>query len=305
MNTNKSTQPNLNHLLIKQKLLMEASGINDDVITLSDFLFNDLKNSNLAIGENIIYDDLDLPILKSVNIIELVVVIVAYENYVRGEFSLDHSTETENNNYKILIRISEITQETIYHEINHVLQFILKGKESSLKQEYYNKSYQTASRVINQPPFKYFIDLIYFSQEGEINSLVAETYPLIKNIKSKRDAVNTVKRSNAHQVAKSLINYNIFEEFKDLDEYDVGVFFELIKTINRSTMEKFDKDVFIEKIVPIIQDIYKGNLDAPYVEVTENRMKNNQRKINLQGEKLRRKLFRLLSLIELNQENEQ
>ena len=146
--------------------------------------------------------------------------------------------------------------------------------------------------------FDRFVDIITKSRESEIDSLVSETYPEIENIKDPEIALNIIKISNAYQISTELITYNIFDEFKNVDEFYVGVFFDNIKTLSKFVD---NKNKLTSKVLTIIELLNNNNFVPPDSNITKNRMTKYQKLINYRGNKLRSKLYRLVSFAQDNQ----
>lgn len=282
--------------LIEQKILKEEIGVNSDVRILSDFLFFELTHRPFSIGSTITLNQNDLPETTNITINELNISRSNCENKTTNALNLTTSQQNDNNTYDINIILCDVNIETIYHEINHVLQFILRGKSKSIKNTYLSKSAEILNTILNDPNIDIFIDMLLKSRESEINSLVVETYPLIQNKINVDDAMKILKDSNAYKISVELINYDIFENFENTDEFVLGTFFNNIDLIFDS-LNGENKHETVKTVLSLIELINGENFKPPYIEVTQRQMTRYNKLIHHRGNKLQKKLYRLLSFV--------
>lgn len=284
--------------LIVEQILKETVGINEDVVILSDFVYHLLvkNNSNSLIK----ITQSELPELNKIKIKELIInrtpksEVTYKKNYLDIEKSFIHS----DGHYSIVLYLMDIDKETIYHEINHVLQLILKDKVNNIKSMYNIKSVTTSAANFNDVNMEDFIDKLQKSKESEINSLITETYPLIQYINNQDEFITIIKNSNAYLISQELIEYNIIDGFKNCDEFYRGVFFELIPHIRKLYNKNESINSLTDWMKRQIENYNNAYIEPPLTEITEKIMLRYQKYINKQGNKLQHKLFKLYSLID-------
>ena len=141
------------------------------------------------------------------------------------------------------------------------------------------------------------------SSEPELNSAVAGTYGKLKykledkgwekgmfeNDKEFRTwFTENIKNTKSYANSIIMINYNIFEEFKKLKgitDYQKKVYFTIYQNLIGYTERKVSTNPAMRTKVVVSSEQQVNSL-----------MKKYQNFINKQGEKLRRKLFRLYDL---------
>jgi len=101
----------------KEFLINEESGINDEIINIANFIYEQyLKNDN--INEIILPDNkLNIKKIKIRNI----------KNTT--EFDINKSN---NNTITLNLDLNNLNIDNLYHELNHVLQFKKEGKEKTI-----------------------------------------------------------------------------------------------------------------------------------------------------------------------------
>jgi hypothetical protein len=124
------------------------------------------------------------------------------------------------------------------------------------------------SDVVSKESIKRFIRLLFLSQETELSTLIGETQIQLRTAKNKSEG------------------------------------YEIIKNIKRSNMDGqgYPENLIERVYVTVVNVFCDGELKIPDIEVTKKRMKHHQRKIQFQGEKLRRRLIRILMNIESNEQ---
>jgi len=100
--------------------LFEKLGINDNVKILSKYIFNNLCNMGINIGDNIIFDIFPSNIEIKINKL--------YVNITETESCFELSkTKMTKNGYIFYIKIPKYSEETnMIHEINHIYQYYKK-----------------------------------------------------------------------------------------------------------------------------------------------------------------------------------
>ena len=208
---------------------------------------------------------------------------------------------------------------TIYHELTHVLQFYKiggKGMASRLKPV---KSTGFSSGFVKKGLTKEQLDvlelfcyLVYQSSDMEITAKTTETYATVKNRIGKHhpstrikmddeeeEALVTklIKDSYGWKVSNIMINYDIFEQFKQLDEDTTINFFSHVHDFNKF-IKLHDKGWprFVEIVKTIFKIMYISHTnDVKRISEDEviKMMKEFNQFINGQGIKLRKKLGKI------------
>ena len=317
---------------IVKQVINERLGVNEDVKTLTEFL--DKKLKGLKPGKYILTKN-DLPNLNELIIFKLIIVIIPRftEDYY-GMFEAGLSKNTSEGVIGRLRFHTNPSKGTITHEITHLFQFTKNtdftklSKQNLLVSTAKNNLISFKGKITKseEPIIENFLDMIYLSSSYEVDARVSEIYSTIEDTKEKikiyDDIINTtnnidvknqteklksyyslekvIKNSTAMNEANSLINYNIFEEFGKLDNEKIIMFFSLIKHFEKTFNNT--KGV-LNKTIMFIKTILKSvsiNINPQNVrilsdnEVLQQMKKYNQR-FNNQGEKLKRKLYKLVA----------
>ena len=300
--------------ILIENILLEKLGVNVDVSTLSKFLINYLEDKKYGQYE---LTKEQLPQLKNVNINKI---IIDYNKTGKSYYLNNRKSQIINEGAILCFHFDGMNYNSIYHEINHALQFFVLGKERSKEQLTYIKAANISKTFAknNKETIEYFSQLIYRSQEQEINSEVAGIYGQlstemekmgwkkgnIQDIDKFKIVFETyIKNSTVYDNASFMINFNIFELFNPnklvgSDNYDIRIFFTFMQDIIRK--KPFYKGIL--DFFRIIWNYYSYNIRKTFninilsEQQVNSLMKKYQIYINKQGEKLRRKLFRLYEL---------
>ena len=183
-------------------ILNEKSGINDEVVILSKIIFIEyLNNNNLK--------KVDLPINK-LNIKKIII-----KNSNENEFNIDKSNKTI---IFLKLDLNNLTEDTIYHELNHVLQFKMIGKDQTLINLFKYKSAQLIFKFKKNIEVENFIMFKYYSQKNEIDSFIYNFYKFIKdNIPN--DKLNFNK--NFEKLLTDSKDYKIYQFLKYYDPHNL------------------------------------------------------------------------------------
>ena len=244
----------------EEYIINEMLGINDDVSMLSEYLFEILskntENKVVINGEDLYTDKLFINkiIIKRITL-----------KYEKAEIDLNKSeiTDTGLILYLNIHKNATIYKETLYHELNHALQFYFKNKEVSLNKLKSFKAFQQANIFIENEYLKELV--FYFYLENEIDSLVNETYVyILKNIqKYDKTILNDklkelfdfyLKKSNAYLYYNYLKNYDP-KRYYTVDLEIMSKFLNFYKELN-NTFRKNNKESFITKFKMILNIIY-------------------------------------------------
>ena len=193
---------------------------------------------------------------------------------------------------------------TIQHECNHIFQLMNMNKNDILnKLNYIKAGYHSNIKSIDESGE--FFYMIYLSSNSEINSIVNESYGLIKeafgNKKISSDQfISIIKLTRGYNISKTLIDYNIDDNFKNLSKNDINKFFYLFEE-NKKKLDKINDSKFeffrkIKLIIAAFKSLNSGNTYS-YIDSKKyipNRGKDYYQKfINNQGDKLKSKLYKL------------
>lgn len=284
--------------------------------------------SKIQQGEHIpkgkkVFTSEELPTLKDLKIDKL---IVDYNpnSFMGGKgtnayFNSGKSYTTDKGVVAYLKFISLPAVSTIYHELTHVLQFYKigsKGMASRLKPV---KSTGISSGLVKKGLNKeqlrvleLFCYLIYQSSDMEITAKTTETYATVKKGIGKHDpsalikvedeeeeelVTKLIKDSYGWQISKTMVNYDIFEEFQKLDQDTTINFFSHIKDFN-NFIKLHDKgwSRFIEIVKTIFKLIYIQRTQKVTL-ISEDEvidlMKKYNDYINSQGLKLKKKIGKI------------
>lgn len=299
-----------------RRIIKEAIGVHEDVKTLSEFIYKNLKGDR----KTEIFTADELPTLKDLKINKIIINNKGISS-IEGEeaqFNSGKSKNTENGLIIYLNFFGSIEKNSVYHELTHALQFqkIGKGglnkKLKATKQSRHSSDLSPTSSKEEKDIIDTFTYYVYQSQEHEIAAKVTETYAIInEELKGfdlnhpeiRKKYINRVlpliiESSYGWKAADRMINYDIFKEFKEVNPNTTMRFFSLMKD-----MEKYVK--MEEKRWPRVKEIFKTIFRIVSLHKYPNKLKiisedevvkmmkyyNNF--INKQGLKLKKKLSKL------------
>lgn len=285
----------------RDKLINEAYHLNFDVVEISNFLYEkikDTKDKNLVIK----VDDQKIPIEK------FVIEILETSNF-RGMVDIEKSYKSGERWVIYLILRSDFDLSVISHEMDHVLKLIKKGKSDILKKMAYISAFSYFSLKDEECITKFF-KMIYLSSEEEVTAVVNETYSLVKKVLEKESFKSEEQRrkrfyelieeSRGYEIAEILINFRSKDNFSGMTQNSINKFFYLYNE-SRSDLEKMIKKepTFIRRIRLFLYNIKKiwNNEMNSYPD----RIYGSSRKgeeyyekwINSQGYSLKKRLFSL------------
>jgi len=270
-------------------LLLEKLGINDDVIKLSEIVYSNIQNG---------ITEFNLPKNK----LGINKIIIEYDNNIdaMGKNISDSTKDT------IVLNINpnlKINKGMIYHEMNHVLQFVRIGKEKSKKKldplmsmelTMFNTDFQI--KIL-----KDFIRFNYYLQKDEIDSYVYNSYYELK----KYISINKIDNENIDKtfsiIIKLTMGYKILNYLKDynvddLKNIDNKILVNFINTIDKNN--KLILKYTLENIESVLDTIKKGLLPSEYqiknIDTYLNKIKKKQKE---SIKYLNKKLFRLKDLL--------
>ncbi len=270
----------------------EKLSINNDVEILSNEVYEFLIEKPIGIY-TFRDSESNLPIK------EIIIHLFDNDGNVGGTIELDKCHKNRNNEWTIYMTIKVgFKRHIIQHECNHILQLIKSKKNLQSKMNYIN----SGEILEKKTEFTNFFILVYFASDHEIESIINDSYSYLRDIVDKNTKIdnetfnNLIKEMKGYIVAKSLINFNIDYLFKDMSEEEINRFF-ISFAETKQRLDNFqNKDTgFIAKI----KSFYEAfafiflNKKLPELKYKVRGKAYYQKFINSQGEKLRRKMFKL------------
>jgi hypothetical protein len=136
-----------------------------------------------------------------------------------------------------------------------------------------------------------FLYYTYLSLDSEINSIVSQT-------EANGTAIDMIKASKAMTQANEMINFKLDDMLAYMSEAERDCFFALYEQNEKKLYEISTRSEFMEKIITTLKT-FKSLIGLPKKpKPLSRRQRKCQNHINKQGEKLKRKLYRLVPLIE-------
>ncbi len=282
--------------------LVEKLHMNEDVDKLSDYIYSELNKN----GFNDISIDCE-NIVPNMGIQSINITIYEKENSL-AELDINKSKKLSNGKWVMFLNIKKgIYLDTIKHEIDHCLRLVKKGKIDTINKLNYIKS-STPFTYLKNDDIEYFFHLIYLSSDEEINSMVSETYGLIKEVESsvgkisKKAFILIIKNSRAYSASKNLIDFKEDTVFNSFSNNVKNKFFYLLEK-NRKELNKINDNYpnwikTLRIIWKVVRDeVLKSNKlednDSVEYPKTNKNLKYYKKWFNSQGDKLNRKLFSL------------
>jgi predicted transcriptional regulator len=283
-----------------ENFINEKLGIREDVIILSDFLFEYLKEIHKG---KIVIDGKDIPKV-SFKISKIFIEFIDEHNYL-GSFD-EKRTKLTNDGIEVYLifnnKNNDLLKSTISHELSHLIDHEIKLSKNinSFKDEI---SASKISNYLNNKKFENLCNMIYLSDDSEIKSMTHEFYEFLikeytkyKNIINKNVLFNMIVYSSTVNCYNDMINYNIFEDLKDIPEKSKLKFFNDLINWNKKIINikknKNNKLTIIIKILYYIIRGYEKNIDLYDI------MYKTQKHINMKGIKLRNKIHKIYGLLE-------
>lgn len=269
-----------------KNFIFEKLGVNDDVIKLVNFilpLISDKKNINIT--ENI---------PKTTFKISKINIKFISKKDISGAFVESKSKLTKDGFIIfLLLNKNEDIKSSLYHELTHVIKY----------QNLTNKNIKMISKNYSYPDrrFDKLLYYLYYADDSEINARVAQIYSEIEDhikdmqhLVNKKDIFKTYidgliydEDNNPHM----LIEYNIFDDLKNISEKDKIKFFRYITEYDKIKKTSNSKlKILYNIILQILFNKQNSSIDLNSI------MKKTQDYINTQGEKLFKKLTKLYDL---------
>lgn len=300
-----------------KQIIREELGVNQDVKTLAEFIFKNVKDYG---GMYTFYPQ-DLPSTKQIKIDKLIIQMRTKTNRdSAGLLNLSKSKITENGLIIYLEFFGELSLSTVYHELTHALQLAKVSPQKMAKDLNPTRKVKVATSFINPPTeeekevIEYFTHFIYQAQEHEISARVTETYQTLKekledsDFKSYKKGGHTeisnlifnvtLRKTYGWRVAEIMEDYNIFSEFKKLNEEDVILFFSHVKYADKYIKGHYDswprfKEMFLGMLRMRLLNTKWIHVNMLSEDEVINLMSHYNKVINNSGRKLKRKLVKL------------
>lgn len=278
-------------------IISERLGINQDVEMLTDYLYKIIKNKSLILKG----DDIPIKISKPIN---KIVVDIIYSKKVEGRFNIKNSKLTEKG-WDLYLEFKPNPEiELIFHEVQHAFKFIMMGKEKSLEE--LNRIKASKKTLLDIPIGKRseklnnIIDLIYYLDNTEIDSLVAETYANIKELSSKYKIdkptfINLIRSSYPMRICEFVDELDIHNYLSDISPNTKNLFFSLLK--NHQKNLESPKKTLIEKLKIAIRNLLKGVPKLKENEI-DSQVSKWEKHFKKQSDKLKMKIWRTWDLIQ-------
>lgn len=287
-------------------ILNEKLHINVLTSELANSIFNELQEKNVNELEYINKED-------KLNINKIKIKLLDDCPFM-GELDISKSYKDKNDKWNIFINLRKIdySLDTIEHELTHALQLTLLGKEKLISKINNIKSSYLFDPTTYKEIYSFF-ELLYLSNELEINAAISEANGLIKSYMlqfektnlTKNEFVYIIKGTRTYNISKLLINYKTSTHFANYNTNQINKFLCFIED-NTEELNKIQKSKLstVKLFIKNIKDIFKFKLKSNSIESFFNinddikyKPKKNSKYyetyFNNQGEKLYKKLYSL------------
>jgi hypothetical protein len=283
-----------------ENFINEKLGIREDVIILSDFLYDQLKDVDT--DKDVIINGKNAPKV-SFEISKIFIKFLKYDYVASFDENRTKLTKNGFEIYLIFRKNKDVLKSIIYHELSHLIDHEIKLSKKIMNFKNEIASSKVAN-LLNNKKFNNLCDLIYLSDDGEIKSITHEFYEILtigykqcKAVSNKNTVFkHLIKHSNVKNLYDSMINYNIFKDLEDVpDKIKLKFFNDLINWNGKSVKIKKNRNnkfMIILKVISYIIYGYEKNIDL------NNIMYKTQKHINMKGTKLRNNIHRLYGLLE-------
>lgn len=262
--------------------IFETSGIMDDVINVSNFIISDLENKEIKDKDTYKYD------------IDNHKITICIDNNFLKEYKADAMFKVSKSPDKHKIYVSTpLNTINIYHEIAHFIRYKKLGEKIEKCKNKLLRSSKLSGVFVEKTNFDNLLHIIYLCDDSEMNSYIHETYyMLVKNREkykklTKNDFFN--RSIIMYDISNPLINYNIFEDLKNVTEKDKKIFFGTLLDLNITSDNIFSKLRVIYKTIFNKYDNY-DNVNSI--------MNKIQKHINSKGLEYKKRLSKIYNLID-------
>jgi len=280
-----------------EDFINEKLGIHDDVIILSDFLYNILKKNKkekIVIKDNI--PEVSFKISK-------IIINFHSSNDVNAYFN-ERFTTLKDNGFEIYLSFNkniELKKRAISHELSHLIDHEIKLSKRIKEFKDVLLSSKFAN-IFNNKKFNNLCYLIYLSDEGEIKAHVHQFYEIFqesfddikfddKNYDKNKIFEFLLDETGVKKLYTKMINYNIFEDLKSIPDKLKLKFFNDFLNINKN-IYNIKKTPSLSTIKMIFHLLFGKKNDLNL----EDFMFKTQKHINERGIILRDKIHKLYGL---------
>ena len=280
-----------------EDFINEKLGIRDDVVILSDFLYDVLKNKK----KHFVINEKDIP--KVSFKISKIVINFHSSNNVSAHFNERYSTLTKNG-IEIWLSFNkdvELKKSTVTHELSHLIDHEIKLSKR-IKQFKDKLLSSKLSNLFNEVKFNNLCQLIYLSDGSEMKAMIHQIYIILNDSFNNMIKMGYEKNkifeallieTGIKKTYQNMINYNIYDDLKNIpDKLKIKFFNDLIN---------IDKKIYKIKKHPSISTIKlffyhffskSNNVDLDTI------MFQTQKHINDSGLVFRNKIHKLYGLME-------
>ena len=276
-------------------LIIERLGVNKEIDEYSDKIYEIIKKSD---EKHFTFTHLP----NKTNIKKLIINIKKKFNKL-GELNLNKSKKLKDG-WIIYINLSEnFYLDTLKHELNHALRLTLLGKDEMISNINYLRTKGSFFNLKNNEIEDFFY-IIYLENDEEINSIIIETHGYIKEIMkewgvetlSRNDFEYLIRKSPGYYKSHLLKNFNCEMNFQSFNKNQLNQFFYILEE-NKEKLDKISNSLLgkIKLVIKAIKDTIfnKINFDSNFNHKAKKGSKFYNNWINKQGDKLRRKLYKL------------
>lgn len=287
-------------------LIIEKLGINEEVLKISNIIYDDILIKNSYKNYQI-----KLPINK----LGIEYVFIFFKNHDNNKASFDIGRSNRNKIYLWISKDIKLTVDTIYHELNHAIKFIFVGKENSKKKLFDIKSLRLVKPYIASEHDNIINTLImfkYYSSREEIDSYLYNSYYQLINPspdsifynfdKFYTDNFNEffdllIRETESYSIFKFISNYNP-NDLKKINHTDLQLYLNIVED-NYNFLLKQKRDIY-----SILRAVYQIIFKKHFISTLDIKIVNIDKYIDkLQKEKdesskyLIKKLYKLYDLI--------
>ena len=258
----------------------EKMSINPDVKKISDMMLSNMRENpdkkHIILNDIIISNDYKIKEI-SMNIDDDIP-HVAYFNKPEAEKTKDGFIL----NIKIKDSIPErLIRSTIYHEIQHAVDWVIKyEKEVKQPKLDYHKLNMTGT-------FKGLERMIYMSHDSEMKSRLHDIYTSFKYYLEQNNITNPTNDDARNFIRKVTTEGKVYWVcWKYMIKYNI--------------MDEVRQTQHLKEITKIVNDIYETNYDIENQSDKNEvmiKLKDVQKRIRSQGEKYKKRAYKVLSLV--------
>lgn len=291
---------NFNEFILNEKL-----SINNDVLLISKYIFDNIDKSNIILSGKIINT-------KEIKINDI---HITFDKNLKefGNLNLSKSELTKNC-LNLYIKLKYKNEGTIYHEIQHSLNLFFEDKDKILNKLMKLNSLNIPIKLFDNIELKKFIDLVYFSMKYENDAYTTQIYIELLNYFKQLNISNedefrqifkqNIKNNEVYGISEKLYNFSFNDLKKSVGAKNLIIFFNIFED-NFEYYKKNKKDTFWNQIKKVIRDKYillfnnhyYLNIDKKYNDYDIDKiLKKYENEFKNSSKYIKKKLFRLYDL---------